>query len=161
MAEYDSPSARALRGAGYKLTTPRLTILDILEKHGGHLTSSELLKLVEQRDPGIGRASVFRTLDLMIKVGIIWTTVQGGSTVHYMLMPGGHHHHIICTNCHKLIEFEDCRLGPLIHAMQERYGVRVDGHLLELYGLCSDCRTAEALGVSSNRILQDDQDDDD
>lgn len=159
MIDFDSPSTRALRNAGYKLTTPRLTILEILEKHGGHLTSSELLKLVEERDTTIGRASVFRTLDLMIKLGIIWTTVQGGSTVHYMLMPGGHHHHIICTNCHKLIEFEDCRLEPLIRAMQDKYGVRVDGHLLELYGLCSDCRNAQARELSAATIPQDDDDD--
>jgi Fur family ferric uptake transcriptional regulator len=144
MYEPNSTSIRALRDAGYKLTKPRLTILEILESQGGHITSSELLSLVETRDSSIGRASVFRTLDLMIKLGIIWTTVQGSSTIHYMLMPGGHHHHIICTNCQKLIEFEDCRLGPLIEAVQQQYGVRVDGHLLELYGICADC---QLLGV--------------
>jgi Fur family transcriptional regulator, ferric uptake regulator len=135
-----TPAIKVLQRAGYKLTTPRLTILDILEKSGGHVTSAELLLRVEERDSTIGRASVFRTLDLMIKLGIIWTSVQGGSTVHYMLMPGGHHHHIICTNCQKLIEFEDCRLGTLIDNLQKEYGVRVDGHLLELYGICQDCQ---------------------
>jgi Fur family ferric uptake transcriptional regulator len=139
----DSPGVRALRHAGYKLTTPRLTILHILEEHGGHLTSAELLSLVQQRDPSIGRASVFRTLDLMIKLGIICTSLQGGSTVHYLLMPGGHHHHIVCTMCNRLIEFADCRLESLIQAVQEQYGVRVDGHLLELYGVCRDCRVLE------------------
>jgi Fur family ferric uptake transcriptional regulator len=140
MENLNSPSIRALRQAGYKLTTPRLTILDILEQRGGHVTSAELLDLIKQRDPSIGRASVFRTLDLMIKLGIIWTTVEGGSTVHYMLMSGGHHHHIICTGCHKLIEFEDCGLGALIESVQRQHGVRIDGHLLELYGLCCDCQ---------------------
>jgi Fur family transcriptional regulator, ferric uptake regulator len=140
MANHDSPGIRALRDAGYKLTTPRLTIIEILEQHGGHLTSTRLVDLVQERDPSIGRASVFRTLELMIKLGIIWPTLQGGSTVNYMLMPGGHHHHIICTNCNKLIEFADCRLDSLIKSVQDQYGVRVDGHLLELYGVCSDCR---------------------
>ncbi len=135
-----SRSVQALREAGYKVTGPRLTILDILEKSGGHITAAELLSLVEQRDPSIGRASVFRTLELMIKLGIVWTTVQGGSTVHYMLMPGGHHHHIVCTCCAKLIEFDDCRLGTLISSLEQEYGVRVEGHLLELYGICRDCR---------------------
>jgi Fe2+ or Zn2+ uptake regulation protein len=89
MINEDSPGVRALRASGYKLTTPRLTILNILEKSAGHLTAAELLTRVEEHDSSIGRASVFRTLDLMIKLGIIWTSVQGGSTVHYMLMPGG------------------------------------------------------------------------
>ena len=139
-SEQHSRSVQALRTAGYKLTGPRLTILNLLEEKGGHITSSELLTLVEERDPSIGRASVFRTLDLMIQLGIVWTTVQGGSTIHYMLMPGGHHHHIICTNCHRLIEFEDCRLESLIDSLEHHYGVHVEGHLLELYGLCQDCK---------------------
>jgi Fur family ferric uptake transcriptional regulator len=140
MSSNYSASVQALRNAGYKLTSPRLTILDLLDKSGGHVTSSELLSLVDERDPSIGRASVFRTLDLMTKLGIIWTSVQGGSTIHYMLMPGGHHHHIICTNCNKLIEFNDCKLGNLIAHLEKEYGVQVEGHLLELYGRCENCR---------------------
>jgi Fur family ferric uptake transcriptional regulator len=143
MTSSESPSVRALREAGYKITTPRLTILDILENCGGHITAAELLAQVEARDPSIGRASVFRTLDLMIKLGILWTSVQGGSTVHYMLMPNGHHHHFICTGCQKRIEFDDCGLGTLIANLEARYGVKIEGHLLELYGTCADCRAQQ------------------
>src|SRR5260221_1917872 len=137
----------AMRDAGYKLTGPRLTILEVLDESGGHITSAELLSEVERCDPSIGRASVFRTLDLMIKLGIIWTSVQGGSTIHYMLMPGGHHHHIICTGCDKLIEFEDCRLGALIATLEREHNVHVEGHLLELYGLCEECRETQGESV--------------
>ena len=65
MSEKYSRSVQALRNAGYKMTGPRLTILDILEKSGGHITSAELLLRVEDQDPSIGRASVFRTLASM------------------------------------------------------------------------------------------------
>lgn len=142
MSSSESSSVRLLRKAGYKVTMPRLTILDILENCGGHITAAELLAKVEARDPSIGRASVFRTLDLMIKLGILWTTVQGGSTVHYMLMPNGHHHHIICTHCRRRIEFEDCELGALIANLERRHSVKIEGHLLELYGVCADCRAS-------------------
>lgn len=140
MTTPDSPAVRALRQAGYKITTPRLTILDILEHSGGHITAAELLAQVEARDPSIGRASVFRTLDLMIKLGILWTSVEGGSTVHYMLMPNGHHHHIICTSCRQRVEFDNCRLDPLIAELEAQYGFKIEGHLLELYGVCNQCR---------------------
>lgn len=140
MIDLDSPGVKALRAAGYKLTNPRLRILDILERSSGHITAAELLTTVEREAPSIGRASVFRTLDLLIKLGIIWTTVQGGTTVNYMLMPGGHHHHIICTRCHRRIEFEDCGLNALIASLESRHGVRIEGHLLEMYGLCYDCQ---------------------
>jgi Fur family ferric uptake transcriptional regulator len=140
MSEHDSAAIRALKAAGYKITGPRQTILEILEQGNGHMTAAELLTAVEARDPSIGRASVFRTLDLMVKIGLLWPSVQGGSTVHYMLMPNGHHHHIICTRCEKRIEFEDCRLGELIAALEAQYGIQIEGHLLELYGVCADCK---------------------
>src|SRR5260221_11718727 len=104
-----SVGVQALQDSGYKLTGPRLTILELLEESGGHITSAELLTLVEERNPSIGRASLFRTLDPMTKLGILWTSVQGGSPIHYSLMPGGHHHHIRCSRCHKLIQFTDSR----------------------------------------------------
>lgn len=140
MSENESAGLRALKAAGYKITGPRQTILEIIEHSNGHMTAAELLAAVESRDSSIGRASVFRTLDLMVKVGILWPSVQGGSTVHYMLMPNGHHHHIICTRCAKRIEFEDCLLGELISGLEEKYGVHIEGHLLELYGICNTCR---------------------
>jgi len=140
MVNAQSPAAQSLSRSGYKLTRPRLTILNLIEQSGGHTTSTELLTLVEQFDSSIGRASVFRTLDLLIKLGIIWTSGQGGSTIHYMMMPGGHHHHIVCKQCRILIEFEDCRLDTLIAELEKTYGVHVEGHLLELYGLCQNCQ---------------------
>ena len=140
MVDSKSPAVQLLSQSGHKLTKPRLTILNLIEQSGGHTTSTELLTLVEQFDPSIGQASVFRTLDLLIKLGIIWTSGQGGSTIHYMVMPGGHHHHIVCKQCRKLIEFDDCRLDTLIGELEKTYGVHVEGHLLELYGLCQACQ---------------------
>lgn len=78
MTSMTSSGIQLLKEAGYKLTNPRLTILDILEHSGGHITSTALLEEVDQRDPSIGRASVFRTLDLFTKLGIVWPTAQGG-----------------------------------------------------------------------------------
>ena len=150
MGSNESLAAQTLKSAGYKLTMPRLTILNLLEQSGGHTTSAELLTLVEQSDPSIGRASVFRTLELLIKLGIVWTSGQGGSTIHYMVMPGGHHHHIVCKHCNKLIEFPDCRLGTLLADLEREYGVQVEGHLLEVYGVCRECLAhTEVLDVTN------------
>lgn len=131
-----------LKEHGYKLTTPRITLLDILQENGGHLTSTDLLRIVEERDPSIGRASVFRTLDLFARLGMVASTVRGAS-ISYVLMFGGHHHHMICTRCQKLIEFEDCRLGYLTALLNEEYGFRHEGHLLEIYGVCRECVAQE------------------
>jgi len=135
-----SPRANRLREAGHKLTNARLTVLNVLENNGGHLTSAEVLEQVDKVDTSIGRASVFRTLDLLTSLSIIRPTYMNSSqTPTYVLMPDGHHHHIVCTNCNRIIEFENCGLGTIAAELEERLHVKLTGHLLEFYGLCDKC----------------------
>src|SRR5688572_26665396 len=140
MHEDHSPRADRMRDAGHKLTNARLTVLNVLEDSGGHITSAEVLERVNAVDSSIGRASVFRTLDLLTSLSIIRPTYLHTSlTPTYVLMPDGHHHHIICTNCNRVIEFEECALGNVEAKLEERLGVKLTGHLLEFYGLCDRC----------------------
>jgi Fur family ferric uptake transcriptional regulator len=138
-----SQRAQRLRQSGYKMTNARLTVLRVLEQSGGHITSSELVEQVSDADPAIGRASVFRALDLFTRLSIVRPTyIDTSSTPTYVLLPDGHHHHIICTRCNTVIEFEDCTLAPLKQELEHRLNVRLNGHLLEFYGLCAACITA-------------------
>ncbi len=137
---FDSPRVQRLREAGYKLTNARLTVLHVLEEDGGHVTSGELLDKVAAIDSSIGRASVFRTLELFTRLGIVRPTyIDSSVTPTYVMLPGGHHHHIICTHCRRVIEFDDCGLGALAEELERRLHVRLTGHLLEFYGLCDQC----------------------
>ena len=140
MSEH-SPYLQRLRKAGYKLTQARMTVLQVLEAEHGHITSSNILEKVEEINPSIGRASVFRTLDLFTQLGIIRPTyIETSLTPAYVLMHEGHHHHIICTNCNRVIEFENCGLEKLTHTLEEKLNVKITGHLLEFYGLCASCK---------------------
>jgi Fur family transcriptional regulator, ferric uptake regulator len=135
-----------LRDAGYKLTGARTTVLRVLEESGGHVTSSELLDRVNTADASIGRASVFRALDLFTRLAIVRPTyVEGSAAPIYVLMPGGHHHHIICTGCSRVIEFADCRLADLNCELESRYNIHLTGHLLEFYGICADCQSKQTV----------------
>jgi Fur family ferric uptake transcriptional regulator len=135
-----SPRALRLRDAGHKLTHARLTVLDVLERSGGHITSTELLERVNSADPGIGRASVFRCLDLFTQLAIIRPTyINSSVTPTYVLMPNGHHHHIVCTRCSTVIEFDECHLDELERELEAKLNVKLTGHLLEFFGLCADC----------------------
>lgn len=130
-----------LRDAGHKLTQARLTVLGVIEDSGGHITSSEVLSAVEAIDGTIGRASVFRTLDLLTRLNIIRPTYIGtSSTPSYVLMADGHHHHIVCITCNRVIEFDDCGLQELRQTLEARYKMHLVGHLLEFYGECADCQ---------------------
>lgn len=143
MSEALSTRAQRLQDAGHKLTHARLTVLRVLEDGGGHMTSAEVLDRVSHLDAAIGRASVFRTLDLLTELSIIRPTYIGTSmTPTYVLLPDGHHHHIICTHCHRVIEFEDCGLEQISAELEARLHVKLSGHLLEFYGLCEACLKA-------------------
>lgn len=149
-----TPRAQRLRDAGHKLTHARLTVLEALEASGGHITSSEVLERVNAVDRSIGRASVFRTLDLLTSLSIIRPTyLHSSMTPTYVLLPDGHHHHIICTNCHRVIEFDDCGLGQIEAELEARLHVKLTGHLLEFYGLCDRCAGQSASPASSTESV--------
>lgn len=130
-----------LRNAGYKLTHARSVVLQAIDDLGGHITSSDVLDRVGELDESIGRASVFRTLDVLTQIGIIRPTyIDTSQTPTYVMLPGGHHHHVICTNCNRVIEFSECDLSGLERRLEEQFGVSIDGHLLEFYGVCEGCQ---------------------
>jgi Fe2+ or Zn2+ uptake regulation protein len=135
---------RRIRESGNKLTHARTVVLEALERfEHGHPTSAEVLAAVEKIDSRVGRASVFRSLDLFTQLNIIRPTYVSGGAPQYVLMPNGHHHHIVCLSCNRTIEFDDCGLEGLASQLEERLGVRLTGHLLEFYGVCATCQTAE------------------
>ena len=129
-----------LRNAGYKLTHARLTVLGVIQNLEGHCTSAQVLEAVAKVDESVGRASVFRTLDLLTQLGIIRPTyVDTSMTPQYVMMPNGHHHHIICSNCNKVIEFDNCGLAELTAKLEQEYNLNITGHLLEFYAECKNC----------------------
>lgn len=129
-----------LRQAGYKLTHARLTVLEVILSMGGHCTSSDVLEAVAEIDESIGRASVFRTLDLLTQLGIIRPTyVDTSMTPQYVMMPDGHHHHVICTRCNQVFEFKDCGLSDLSKQLEDKFNLEITGHLLEFYATCKTC----------------------
>lgn len=136
-----------LREAGYKITKARMTVLEVLQENGGHLTSTDVLEKVEARDATIGRASVFRTLDLLTELSVIRPTYVESRTPTYVLLTReGHHSHIICVNCNRVIELDACRVDNLSEDLEDRYNIHITGHLLEFYGVCDAC-----LRASNNR----------
>lgn len=132
-----------MKQAGYKVTKARQAVLAALEQAAEHPTSAAVLEHVAQHAPTIGRASVFRTLDLLTRLNLIRPTYGLSSlTPTYVLMPDGHHHHLICVVCRRVIEIDECGLEALGRHLEERMGVKLLGHLVEFYGRCERCLDA-------------------
>lgn len=129
----------ALRRSGYKVTRARRMVLEALIAATGHVTASDVVARVQARAPGVGRASVYRALGLLSRLGLVQASGLGSATTTYTLAPAGHHHHLVCVHCHKTVEFDDCYLADLQQQLAERFGFQINGHLVELYGQCLDC----------------------
>lgn len=131
---------RSLVRHGYRLTSARDAILRALAESGGHITADDLVALVHRDAAGVGRMTVYRTLDLLQQLGLVQPVYQGTGAAHYILLMNGHHHHLKCSTCDRIIEFDDCVVGDLIEALKQRFDFEIWGHVLEVHGLCSDCR---------------------
>ena len=143
MAELDAALQR-LRVAGYKITGARRAVLSVLHESGGHITSSDIVERVKAHDPTVGRASVFRTLELLTNLSIIRPTyVESRAPSYVLLTEEGHHAHLICSNCKLVIELDDCHADQLLHELEDRYHFQMSGHLWEFYGLCEACAKSE------------------
>ncbi len=130
-----------IAGHNMKHTRQRELILEAFLKVGGHVTAEELYHKVVRRDPSIGLATVYRTLSLLCECGIAQQREFGeGRTRFEIVHEYRHHDHLICTQCGKIIEFEN----PNIERLQEKVAKDNDftgyTHKLEIYGLCSECR---------------------
>lgn len=131
---------RTLEQNGHRLTAARQSILNVLVSSDGHVTADELVELVREQNPKVGRMTVYRTLDLLSELGLVRPIYQGTGAAHYVLMQNGHHHHLICSRCARVVEFDDCLLERLEETIGGRFNFQMQGHLVELYGLCPNCQ---------------------
>jgi Fur family transcriptional regulator, ferric uptake regulator len=129
-----------LRDAGFKITNARLAVLNTLYQSGNHLTSADVIERIEADDTSIGRASIFRTLELLTSLAIIRPTYVNSNTPTYVLLSKeGHHSHIICTNCDRVIELDECHVDKMMDQIEQDHHIHLTGHLVEFYGICDTC----------------------
>ncbi len=131
---------RTLSRRGYRLTSPRRTVLDTMRGLGNHFTAEE----VQHASPEVGRATVFRTMKLMRELGVICQVVLDDGTAVYQLADedrADHHHHVICTECGRVTEFASDGLEGELERVADETGFEIDTHRLELYGRCASCNS--------------------
>jgi Fe2+ or Zn2+ uptake regulation protein len=134
-----SALSQRLRSAGYKITPPRLAVLEVIEQEGEHLNPHEILAHAKAIHPALGRATVYRTLELLTQLGIVRPIYVGEQGPTY-IRADGDHHHLVCSQCGRIVDFDDCMAGAMTQELTERFGFRITSHLLEFYGLCGKCQ---------------------
>ncbi|MBI4400767.1 MAG: transcriptional repressor [Nitrospirae bacterium] len=122
-----------------KLTRQREQILNVFLKME-HVTAEQIYRMLAKKDPHIGLATIYRTLNLFCDAGLAQARHFGAQTQYDNVSHKGHHDHLICTACGKIVEFENCDIERLQEEVATRNGFTIQTHKLELYGLCSSCR---------------------
>ena len=143
-----------IRAQGGRITRPRLRVAEVFFGLRGHPDVEEVTAAVHQRWPGIGNATVYRTLHLLNAAGLVEARQFGEGFARYEAAATREHHdHLVCTGCGAILEFEDDAIEELQRHASERHGFLMKSHRMEIYGLCSKCRFKDAEGSSQGDAL--------
>ncbi len=135
---------RYLRGRGQKVTKTRRTILRAFLSMEGHVTAERLFEASRRIDPGIGQATVFRTVRLLADAGLAREACQDeGARTYEHEYQHSHHDHLRCARCGRTVEFMDPAVERAQDAVFRRFGFIPTSHRMELVGLCPDCATGK------------------
>lgn len=134
----------ALDDAGYRLTEARRSIADLIAARDGHFTAADLVEDARTRRLGIGRATIFRTLDVLADVRAVERLDLPTGEHAYVACEPAHHHHVVCSTCGASRDIDDAGWRAVVQDIERRTGYRVDDHRLELFGSCPDCQRKDA-----------------
>ncbi len=128
---------------GLRLTGQRRVIADLFFRSEGHHSAEEISRMVREANPGIGPATVYRTIKLLREAGLATGMNTGDGLARYESpFRRSHHDHLVCRRCNRIVEFENDQIEALQQRVAERHGFVVTDHRLELYGVCGACRGA-------------------
>ena len=138
---------------GLKLTNERVALVREIFSQHYHFEADELLFKMKEKGLKISRATVYRTLELLVKSGMVRRVHLGEDHYHYEHVRGdSHHDHLICTTCGSVIEFSDPELERRQHEICERKRFTPTFHNLQILGICDSCRRKGQHPDSPDRV---------
>ena len=129
----------ALEERGYRDTTPRRAVVHAIAQKDRHFTAEELREQLSQ----VGRATIYRSLKLLVDAGVICRVLLEDGNLHYQLSHRGHHHHLLCVECGASEDLLGCDIEGQLEKVAAAHNFQVSGHWLEVYGRCQSCLSAQ------------------
>ena len=130
------PDAMAvLEDRGYRATGPRRDVVALLERKDEGFSAEEIIDEL----PGVGRATVYRTIKLLLEAGVICKLALPSGAPKYSLARVEHHHHTVCVQCGTVGEFRDVTIERLLRTIGDDISGEIVGHRMEFYITCQDC----------------------
>ena len=151
--ERSLPDIATLRPAGSKRSSKREHILGAFLQQEGHLSADDLVGLVHRQHPGIGRATVYRTLQWMVDAGIARKVDFGeGRSRFEPTYRHPRHFHLICSSCHRSSEFLSSDVEALIEEIAAARNFAAAQTVVQIVGTCEECRTGESAGPEKSKL---------
>jgi len=125
-----------MEAQGHRVTAPRRTVVATILSWPGQFSAEELAEAM----PDVGRATVFRTLKLLVELGVVCRVMLEGGHFRYRLSYPDHHHHMVCLACGRVEDLVDGSLEATMRRVAQRSRFTAEGHWLEIYGRCLDCQ---------------------
>jgi Fur family ferric uptake transcriptional regulator len=139
-----NPIVEALDRQGYRLTAARRAVANLIVELDGHFTAAELVAAAGRQRLGVGRATIFRSLDLLANLNIVERVDLPSGEHAYVACAPAHHHHLVCSRCGRAIDVEDHGVADAVREIARRTGYRIESHRLELFGVCQRCQRLDA-----------------
>ena len=140
-----------LKSRGLKLTASRRHLLRRIFSMHDHFTAEQLLERLRTRKQKVSKATVYRTLNVLLDCGLLAAHDFGEGSLYYEHTFGHEHHdHFFCVHCKQIVEFRHDRIEELQQSVARDLGFTLLSHALKLYGLCPTCSEDEEL-VTTHR----------
>jgi len=150
-ASIDSPPAaspylhlfrRYLKQQGLPVTQQREVVADVVFTTSEHLSVEEIEARLKERGERIGKATIYRTMEILVRSGLVEDHDFGDGFKRYEHLFGNQpvHDHLVCTHCRKVTEFRSPELQRIQDAVSREHGFAPTRHRLEIHGLCADCQ---------------------
>ena len=127
-----------LEDNGHRVTNPRRSVISLLEDKSDGFSAEE----ISHELPGVGRATVYRTIKLLLEAGVICKLVLPDGGSKYSLARIEHHHHTLCIKCGTVGEFRNTTIERLVRAIGEHISGEIVGHRMEFHVICEQCLAA-------------------
>ncbi len=135
----------AFQETSQRNTRPRRLIAERLIEladNGVDFTIDDLWQMLREEEPRLGRATVYRSVEMLVGLGLLDRIEFADGTHHYRVCGGGgHHHHLTCTQCHLVVEVDVCLPMDQFASIRNQTDFAIEGHSLTLFGRCPACRS--------------------
>jgi len=137
---------RYLRQQGLPVTLQREVVADVVFSSQEHLSVEEIEARLKERGERIGKATIYRTMEILVRSGLVEDHDFGDGFKRYEHLFGQRpgHEHLVCTHCRKVVEFQRPEVERIQEEVAVQYGFLPTRHRLEIYGLCADCQSRGA-----------------